>query len=143
MYLSTGLALILAFIGVMLILHWAHVDIDPSVPEIPTPVSLTVIIALLVVVTVASLIKTRNDPTAKAHAGSLRARPTAPGETDDKHLTRRWAWRLKSLRCRLESGRMPRSWVRGIRHVATVLGRRRGAPQRRLAGTYSRSVGPT
>jgi tellurite resistance protein TerC len=32
-----------------------------------------VIIAILVVVTVASLLKTRNDPTAKAHAGSLRA----------------------------------------------------------------------
>ncbi|MGO1055200.1 TerC family protein [Crossiella sp. CA198] len=72
-YLSTGLALILAFIGVKLILHWAHVDIDPRVPEISTAVSLTVIIGVLVVVTVASLVKTRNDPSAKAHPGSLRA----------------------------------------------------------------------
>jgi tellurite resistance protein TerC len=72
-YLSTGLAIILAFIGVKLILHWAHVDIDESVPEIPTPVSLGVIIVVLVIVTVASLIKTRRDPSAKAHAGSLRA----------------------------------------------------------------------
>ncbi len=32
------------------------------------------IIAILTVVTVASLIKTRRDPTAKAHPGSLRAR---------------------------------------------------------------------
>ena len=31
------------------------------------------ILVVLVVVTVASLIKTRNDPTAKAHAGSIRA----------------------------------------------------------------------
>ncbi|MER7078237.1 tellurite resistance protein TerC [Saccharopolyspora kobensis] len=72
-YLSTGLALILVFIGVKLILHWAHVDIDERVPEIPTSISLAVIIAVLAVVTVASLIKTRRDPTAKAHPGSLRA----------------------------------------------------------------------
>ncbi|WP_086827149.1 TerC family protein [Allokutzneria sp. NRRL B-24872] len=71
-YLSTGLALILAFIGVKLMLHWAHVDIDARVPEISTPVSLSVIIGVLVIVTVASLLKTRKDPTAKAHPGSLR-----------------------------------------------------------------------
>ncbi|HUQ59907.1 TerC family protein [Lentzea sp.] len=71
-YLSAGLAVILAFIGVKLILHWAHVDISPSVPEVPTPLSLGVIISILVVVTVASLVKTRDDPTAKAHPGSLR-----------------------------------------------------------------------
>ncbi|MCR3751895.1 TerC family protein [Lentzea californiensis] len=71
-YLSAGLAIILAFIGVKLILHWAHVDISASVPEVPTPLSLGVIIAILVVVTVASLVKTRNDPSAKAHPGSLR-----------------------------------------------------------------------
>ncbi|PXY20772.1 TerC/Alx family metal homeostasis membrane protein [Prauserella muralis] len=72
-YLSAGLALILGFIGVKLILHWAHVDIDERVPEIPTPLSLGVIVAVLLVVTVASLVKTRRDPTARAHAGSLRA----------------------------------------------------------------------
>jgi tellurite resistance protein TerC len=71
-YLSAGLAFILAFIGVKLILHWAHVDLDPRVPEIPTAVSLLVILVVLVIVTVASLIKTRRDPTATAHAGSLR-----------------------------------------------------------------------
>ncbi|WP_443216914.1 hypothetical protein [Saccharothrix sp. ALI-22-I] len=48
-------------------------DIDQSVPEIPTPVSLGVILVVLVIVTVASLIKTKHDPSAKAHAGSLRA----------------------------------------------------------------------
>ncbi|WP_180687410.1 TerC/Alx family metal homeostasis membrane protein [Streptomyces gossypiisoli] len=74
-YLSTGLSLILAFIGVKLILHWAHVDVDHRVPEISTPVSLAVIAVVLTVVTVASLIKTKHDPTAKAHAGSLRAHP--------------------------------------------------------------------
>jgi tellurite resistance protein TerC len=70
-YLSTGLALILAFIGAKLILHWAHVDISPAVPEISTPVSLGVIGVVLVVVTVASLLKTRGHPELTAHAGSI------------------------------------------------------------------------
>jgi tellurite resistance protein TerC len=82
-YLSTGLSLILAFIGVKLILHWAHVDLDERVPEIPTAVSLAVIVAVLAVVTVASLVKTRHDPSAKAHPGSLRAHPGTTDETDD------------------------------------------------------------
>jgi tellurite resistance protein TerC len=82
-YLSTGLSLILAFIGVKLILHWLHVDVSPSVPEIPTSVSLGVIVVVLVVVTVASLVKTRNDPSATAHAGSLKAsRPKAPADQE-------------------------------------------------------------
>ncbi|GFM16349.1 MULTISPECIES: TerC family protein [Mycobacteriaceae] len=74
-YLSTGLSIILAFIGVKLVLHWAHVDINPSIPEVDTYVSLGVIVVILTIVTVASLIKTRQDPTAKAHPGSLRASP--------------------------------------------------------------------
>jgi tellurite resistance protein TerC len=73
-YLSVGLSVILAFIGVKLILHWAHEDVSTSVPEISTAVSLGVIVVVLATVTVASLIKTRNDPTAKAHPGTLRAR---------------------------------------------------------------------
>ncbi|MBW0103773.1 TerC family protein [Pseudonocardia sp. KRD291] len=72
-YLSAGLAIILGFIGVKLILHWAHEDISTSVPEISTPISLGVIVVVLAVVTVASLIKTRNDPSARAKPGSLRA----------------------------------------------------------------------
>jgi tellurite resistance protein TerC len=83
-YLSTGLSLILAFIGVKLILHWAHVAIDPRVPEISTGVSLGVIVVVLTVVTVASLIKTRNDPTAKAHPGALSASPKK-SEHPDAH----------------------------------------------------------
>ena len=79
-YLSTGLSIILAFIGVKLILHWLHVDINPAVPEIPTLVSLGVILAVLAVTTVASLVKTRNDPSAKAHAGSIRAHKPKPAE---------------------------------------------------------------
>ncbi|WP_033384872.1 TerC family protein [Sporichthya polymorpha] len=45
--LSRGLALILAFIGVKLALQAAHKSISPNVPEIPSPLSLTVIIAVL------------------------------------------------------------------------------------------------
>ena len=71
-YLSTGLALILAFIGVKLVLHWGH-GIDDRVPEISTNLSLVVIGVVLTVTTIASLIKVRVDPTARAHAGSLTA----------------------------------------------------------------------
>ncbi|QFZ20162.1 TerC family protein [Saccharothrix syringae] len=83
-YLSTGLAVILAFIGVKLILHWAHEDLSPSVPEIPTLLSLGVILGILVVVTVASLLKTRRDPGAKAHPGSLRATRAKEGEPEGR-----------------------------------------------------------
>jgi tellurite resistance protein TerC len=74
-YLSTGLALILAFIGVKLILHWAHEDISKDVPEINTNVGLGVIVGVLAVVTVASIIKTRRDPSAVAHAGAVIGTP--------------------------------------------------------------------
>lgn len=68
-YLSQGLAFILAFIGVKLILHALHENTLPfingghhvEVPEIPTLLSLAVIIVTLVVTTVASLWKTRVD----------------------------------------------------------------------------------
>jgi tellurite resistance protein TerC len=71
-YLSSGLALILAFIGVKLGLHWGHLQND-SVPEISTSFSLVVIAVVLTITTIASLIKSKRDPEAKAHAGSLRA----------------------------------------------------------------------
>ncbi|MGH3419883.1 MAG: TerC/Alx family metal homeostasis membrane protein [Streptosporangiaceae bacterium] len=81
-YLSSGLALILAFIGVKLILHWGH-GLDHRVPEISTAVSLMVIGAVLALTTVASLIKSRRDPTARAHAGAvIGAQPRA---TPDEH----------------------------------------------------------
>ncbi len=70
-YLSTGLALILAFIGAKLILHFAHLQSD-DIPEIETSTSLIVIVIILVVTTVASLLKSRRDPDARAHAGSIR-----------------------------------------------------------------------
>ncbi len=70
-YLSLGLAAILVFIGVKLILTWAH-ETWTGVPKIPTAASLLVIALILTVATVASLIKSRQDPSLTAHAGTLR-----------------------------------------------------------------------
>ncbi|MFC0033147.1 TerC family protein [Micromonospora chaiyaphumensis] len=58
-HLSYGLAVILAFIGLKLGLHWAH-GIWPGVPQIPTLASLGVIIGVLVIVTLTSLRATRD-----------------------------------------------------------------------------------
>jgi tellurite resistance protein TerC len=82
-YLSTGLALILGLIGVKLILHWGH-EIDDSVPEIETGTSLIFIASILVVVTIASVVKVRRDPEARAHAGSLRVTRTRQQEVGDE-----------------------------------------------------------
>jgi tellurite resistance protein TerC len=69
-YLSQGLAVILGFIGVKLVLHALHVNELPFInggepvewaPEIPIWLSLTVILGTLAVATVASLLKTRHD----------------------------------------------------------------------------------
>jgi tellurite resistance protein TerC len=79
-YLSTGLSLILAFIGVKLVLHYLHKQ-DDAFPEVSIGFSLTFIVIVLTVTTIASIIKTRQDPTAKAHAGSLRGHPPAERES--------------------------------------------------------------
>ncbi len=70
-YLASGLSIILGFIGVKLVLHWGHLQ-DDSIPEIATGTSLVVIMIVLTVTTIASLLKVRRDPSARAHAGSLR-----------------------------------------------------------------------
>jgi predicted tellurium resistance membrane protein TerC len=70
-YLSTGLSLILAFIGLKLMLHFLHLH-HHSVPEIPTGLSLAVIITVLASTTLASLLQARADPARRAHAGRLR-----------------------------------------------------------------------
>ncbi len=66
-YLSQGLAFILGFIGIKLLLHALHENELPfinggqkvAVPEIPTLLSLGVIVITLVITTAASLYKTR------------------------------------------------------------------------------------
>ena len=69
-YLSQGLAVILGFIGVKLVMHALHVNELPFInggepvewaPEISIGLSLTFILGTLAVATIASLIKTRND----------------------------------------------------------------------------------
>ncbi len=70
-YLSTGLAVILVFIGVKLVLTWAHETWPDTIPKIPTNVSLAFIITVLLITGVASWLKVRKDPTAIAHAGRM------------------------------------------------------------------------
>lgn len=69
-YLSTGLALILAFIALKLVLHYAHVQ-DNRLPEISTGPSLAAIAAILFVTVVASIVASRRDPARHAHAGAV------------------------------------------------------------------------
>ncbi|MBG0567235.1 TerC/Alx family metal homeostasis membrane protein [Actinoplanes sp. NEAU-A11] len=59
-HLDYGLAIILAFIGVKLVLHWAH-KVWPAVPDIPTELSLVVIAVTLAAVTVTSLVANRRE----------------------------------------------------------------------------------
>ena len=87
-YLALGLAVILVFIGVKLILTFAH-ELNPVFPKIPTLASLGVIAGILVIVVVASAIKVRRDPGVRAHAGTVleprdKKLPKPPGESGDQ-----------------------------------------------------------
>jgi tellurite resistance protein TerC len=77
-YLSLGLSIILMFIGVKLIFTYLH-ETWSEVPKIPTLISLAVIGLILAVSTIASLIKSKKDPTAHAHAGRVTS-PQKPKE---------------------------------------------------------------
>jgi len=88
-YLSHGLAVILGFIGVKLILHAMHETTTWPVPEIPTLLSLVVIVLTLVVTAVASLLKSRRTAAAAARAAAdahppapSHPAPTDPGDPD-------------------------------------------------------------
>lgn len=82
-YLSTGLSVILAFIGVKLILTYLH-EVVPDIPKVSTPFSLAVIIGILIVTTIASLVAVRRDPTRKGHSGSLRSHPVREDEEQSR-----------------------------------------------------------
>jgi len=69
-YLSLGLSFILMFIGFKLILTYLH-ELFKEIPKIATPVSLGVIATILIISTVASVIKSKKDPSAIAHAGRM------------------------------------------------------------------------
>jgi tellurite resistance protein TerC len=86
-YLSYGLAVILGFIGAKLVIHALHTNELPFVnggehvtviPEIPTWLSLLVILGTLVVTTVASLAKSRRD---RAEALALAAQANRTDRT--------------------------------------------------------------
>ena len=74
-YLSKGLALILAFIGVKLVLQASHKLFSSSVPEIPSLVSLAVIVLVLAVSVVLSLRRPLEPPSAGT---------TPPGQVENR-----------------------------------------------------------
>ena len=78
-YLSIGLAFILIFIGIKLVMVWGHENWD-AVPKISTNFSLAVIGTILLISKVASLIKSKKDPTAIGHAGRM----SDPKKDDEK-----------------------------------------------------------
>ncbi|WP_112272624.1 TerC family protein [Lentzea terrae] len=77
-YLSIGLSVILGFIGVKLILEALHTNSlwflnggEPfHVPTIGIEVSLSVIVGVLAITTIASLLKVRRDPDSAKHVGA-------------------------------------------------------------------------
>jgi tellurite resistance protein TerC len=70
-YLSTGLAVILVFIGIKLVLTYFHELFPDTIPKVSTNISLVFIALVLVTVGIASWLKIRKEPDAKAHAGRL------------------------------------------------------------------------
>ncbi|HET6480897.1 MAG TPA: TerC family protein [Actinoplanes sp.] len=69
-YLSKGLAFVLAFIGVKLVLEALHHDGVSWAPAVPITVSLGVIVGTLAITTAASLIKSRREQAATEGAGT-------------------------------------------------------------------------
>ncbi|HET7267586.1 MAG TPA: TerC family protein [Oleiagrimonas sp.] len=75
-YLSFGLALVLAFIGVKLVIEAMHTNTLPFLnggepihllPAIPTWLSLVIILSILTITTIASLLKSRRDQAAASN----------------------------------------------------------------------------
>ncbi len=92
-YLSQGLAFILGFIGVKLLLHALHENEVPfinggeplKVPEIPTLASLGVIVVTLLITTAASLYKTRvHDVRKNGESESEKADETDPAADNSR-----------------------------------------------------------
>lgn len=90
-YLKYGIAAILAFIGIKLVLHAMHVNELPFInggepiawaPEISTWTSLGVIVAAMAVATVASLVKMRRDARLAGERVHLGAREISPDDAD-------------------------------------------------------------
>jgi tellurite resistance protein TerC len=88
-YLPYGLAVLLGFIGVKLVLHAMHENELPFVnggehiswaPDIPIGVSLGVIVGVLAVTTVASLLASRGGAGASSRAGQP-SQPSQPASS--------------------------------------------------------------
>ncbi|MCT9139448.1 TerC family protein [Streptomyces violarus] len=78
-YLSTGLAIILAFIGVKLILQASHKLISPAIPEVPSPLSLAVITGVLAIsITLSMLRPPPGHPEAPSLADATRSADPPP-----------------------------------------------------------------
>ena len=82
-YLSYGLAIVLGFIGVKLILEALHHRGADWAPEIPILVSLGVIMGTLTLTAIASLVKSRRSQAADDAAGEMIATST-DGDAPDK-----------------------------------------------------------
>ena len=96
-YLSIGLAVLLAFIGVKLVMHAMHENNLPfinggqpieSVPDIPIIVSLGAIVLILGVTTVASLWKSSRDAKLEAANGTAAVDGVAEGDTEAPDVAR-------------------------------------------------------
>ena len=142
-YLSLGLAVILAFIGVKLVLEAVHENSLPfinggepihAVPSIPIWLSLTVILGVLVVATVASLLKTRGAlPAAEQPATAAAESPVGGSASVARHA----ADRPRAPAHPRRPGRVPgRADGRGRRQPARP-GRRR-VPQPAVGGADRR-----
>jgi len=86
-YLSYGLAIILAFIAVKLVLHALHeYQITPDWLQVGSLLSLAVIVGVLVVTTIASVIKAKRSPEATGGSGLVldAAAPQDRDDTDDQ-----------------------------------------------------------
>jgi tellurite resistance protein TerC len=82
-YLSIGLSIILIFIGVKLILTFAH-EVNADIPKISTNTSLLFIAVVLIAVGIGSWLKVRKDPQARAHAGRMVGpKSEPPAQTDE------------------------------------------------------------
>jgi tellurite resistance protein TerC len=66
-YLGKGLAIILAFIGVKLVLQASHKMISPAIPEVPALVSLAVILVVLAGSVLLSLRRPKREDVTPAH----------------------------------------------------------------------------
>ena len=103
-YLHYGLAVILGFIGVKLILHALHENTLPfinggqgfeSVPEVGTPLSLAVIAGTLIITVIASILKSRHsnaqrapqpiNRSAKAEQDAARSSVREVADSDEQH----------------------------------------------------------